>query len=158
MKDKIVMNILAFIPFTFGLLLCKTETGGFYGNNSGLIGFPLCIASELGIVIWRYYLLVKQLSSDDIKEQSRRSVIINAGYGNFVLCFFSVLFFKSLGADDFALPVLICILGLFYNIPMLGTRKDLKTELICLSVIMLLISFIISLTLDPNVLYSSRHY
>lgn len=155
MKNRTVMNILAFIPFTFGLLLCKTERGGFYGNNSGLIGIPLCIASELGMIIFRYYLLVRQLSSEDIAEQKRSSVMTGAVLGNIVLCFFSVLFFISLSADKLGTSVICCCIIIGYDIPLAVKRKDLIISIICLSIIMMILCCFLCSKIDVISFYSS---
>lgn len=155
MLKRIVINALFFYTFIIGVLLCKTEKLGFYGNSNGLIGFPLCIVSELCIIIWTYYSLVKQLERDDINTRSRRSILINTTISNAIICFFGVLFFKLLNGSVSGTVGIIFFMILGYNIPLAVKRKDLILSIICLSVIMFALSCILCLNMDVMSFYSS---
>lgn len=157
MIKKNIINIITFIPFVFGILLCKSDTRGFYGNHSAYIGIPICITSELGIIICRYYSLVRQLECDHIKTLSSRLLLINTIISNAIICFFGVLFFKSLSSDRLGTTVICCCMILGYNIPLAVKRKDRIVSIICLSAIMFILCYIICLKLDVRIFYSSMH-
>ena len=138
---------MVLIPFIFGLYLCKTDTGGFYGNGSGLIGIPICFISGICNIFYRYISLTGQLKSEDIKTKSKKSVMISAAYSNILLCFFGALFFLPLCADALGTAAFCVLLLLGYNIPVAVRRNDLIFGIVCLSMIMTAVSllFVVSL-------------
>ncbi len=157
MKEKIIVNIMVLIPFIFGLYLCKTDTGGFYGNGSGLIGIPICFISEICNIIYRYISLTGQLKSEDIKTKSKKSVMISAAFDNILLCFFGALFFLTLGADALSTAEFCVLLLLCYNIPVAVRRKDLIFGIVCLSMIMTAVSLLICCKIDVRMFFAGIH-
>ncbi|WP_028511270.1 hypothetical protein [Ruminococcus sp. NK3A76] len=147
-KEQKIATVLSFIPFLFGVSLCKTATGGFYGNDRDLIGYPICYVSGLGIIFLRYFFLVSQLEDDDITELSRRTIMTDTIISNIILCIFGSWWFMLVNGNAY-LSVLFCFLLLLcYNIPLAKIRKDLMIGLGCLSAVMLLLCYVICLNID----------
>lgn len=157
MKEKIIVNIMLLIPFIFGLYLCKTSTGGFYGNDSDLIGIPICFISEICNIFYRYISLTGQLKSEEIKTKSKKSVMTSAAFDNIFLCFFCAFFSLNLGADALSTAAFCVLLLLGYNIPVAVRRKDLTFGIVCLSMIMTAVSLLICCRLDVRMFYASIH-
>ena len=155
MFKKYIIDLVFIILFLFGILLCKSDTGGFYGNGNGYIGILLCFASTIIIIFCRYYSLIRQLISDDIKTLSRRSILINTMISNIILGFFGACFFKSLLIEAIYTAEFCWFLITCYNIPLAVKRKDLIVSMICLSVIMFALSCILCLNMDVMSFYSS---
>jgi len=134
--------------FALGVLLIMNSTGGFYGNDYDLIGFPLCVISGIFIIKDRFISLDRVLAGDGKINKSSKSLLMYAATNNLLMCaLVCVGLLCSIEGNIFAAAILYLALILGYNARIMDKRKDLRKNLIYLSALVFLLSIGIYLKL-----------
>lgn len=148
MIKKAVTNSMFFIFFIIGLYLCKTSTGGFYGNDRELIGLPICVVSAVCIVIQRFLLLDTLLEQDDIDQKCSGYLLKYATINNVLMCFFGIVLLKLLLFDVFIIELSCAFVIFLYNVQFVIKRKEMLKSIVYLSVIVFVLSSVLCLQVD----------
>ncbi len=146
-KEILVKLGLIFV-FLLGVLLIKNSTGGFYGNDYDLIGFPICVGAGLSIIIVCNISLDRVLDGNGNMNKNSTALLMYAATNNLLMCaLVCVGLLCSIEGNVFAAAILYLALILGYNARIMDKRKDLRKNLIYLSALVFLLSIGIYLKL-----------
>ena len=139
-KEILVKLGLIFV-FLLGVLLIKNSTGGFYGNDYDLIGFPICVGASLSIIIVCNISLDKVLDGNGNMNKNSTALLMYAAVNNALMCALVCIgMLYSIDGNVFAVAILYLTVILSYNTRIIDKRKDLKKCMIYLSALVFLLS------------------